>query len=388
MQHVMAPHADLGDTEIWRHVRRLRSANVALAVGVVTAVATQVASDSPIGYVGIPIAGAVGWILAPQLGGADARTVAAILRMALACAVLGAYGVALMTSTGLSWGALAIGTFGVLFFGLPAFRAPPRPGDGMGCHHLLARAPRHSNMTAPAASAAKMPSDPRGAGRARRMGLAMAAIIAGYGLFVAAIPFLQGDRDPTPPWAIYRPIALAGLFAIPAIVAAIGAVRNVRPLLIAAGVLCLLQAFVALSGVTLGLVVPAIVLLWLGAAPGAAWARPDKVARLAGASIIILTIAAWVSLLAFTEPRCYVITRAADGTLAYTEVPATDAMVKGPTQISIEIGADGHQQPDEGGGCGSAELTLRGVGVSTVLAIGAIVVAASVARGGSRLDPA
>ena len=43
------------------------------------------------------------------------------------------------------------------------------------------------------------------------------------------------------------------------------------------------------------------------------------VARLAGFLVIGLVIAAWVSLFALTEPRCYVITRAADGTLITTE---------------------------------------------------------------------
>jgi hypothetical protein len=111
----------LGDTEVLRHVHRLRSANVALAVGVLTALAMQWTSDSPIGFTGIPIAGGLGWILAPRLGGTHPRTMNAILLMALACAVLGAYGTALLTSTGPSLGALAIGTFGVLFFGVPAF---------------------------------------------------------------------------------------------------------------------------------------------------------------------------------------------------------------------------------------------------------------------------
>jgi hypothetical protein len=218
-----------------------------------------------------------------------------------------------------------------------------------------------------------MPSDPRRA-RVRRLGLAMAAIMVGYGLVVAAVPLILAGADPTPPWWIDRPIALAGLFTVPAAVAAIGAIRGNRPLLIAAGVLCLLQAFI--SVVTLGFVVPAIVLLSLGAAPWPGQARPNGIALFAAFLVVVLTLAAWVSLFALTEPRCYVISRAGNGTLVYTEVPATDTMMNGPAQI---VG--------EGSGCGSAELTLLGMGVSAILAIGAIALAVSVPAAGPRLDP-
>jgi hypothetical protein len=211
------------------------------------------------------------------------------------------------------------------------------------------------------------PSDRRSAARLRQMGLAMAAVIVGYGLFVAAIPFLQGDHFPAPPWALYRPIALAGLFAVPAVVAAIGATRGVGQLLIAAGVLCFLQAFI--SGVTLGFVAPGIVLLAFGATAGTEGARPDRTAGLAGILIIGLTIAAWVSLFTLTGPRCYVVTRAADGTLVTTEVSATDATLNGPAEIQ-----------GEGDGCGSAEITLRGLGVSAILAIGAVAIAGLLSR--------
>jgi hypothetical protein len=215
------------------------------------------------------------------------------------------------------------------------------------------------------------------AARVRRLGLGMAALIVVYGLFVAAIPFLQGDRFPAPPWALDRPLALAGLFAVPAVVAAFGSIRGVRPLLIAAGVLCFLQAFISFSGVTLGFVVPAVVLLALAGSAGRDGARRDRAAGLAGILIIVLTIAAWVSLFALTEPRCYVITRAADGTLVSTEVPATDAMLNGPAEIQ-----------GEGEGCSSAEPTIQGIGVSAVLAIGAVVSAGWVASRKESPEPA
>jgi len=110
-----------GDEQAVRHLGRLRSAAVALVVGIMAAVGTQLATDSPIGFAGIPIAGSLGWILAPRLGGTGSGTVIAILWMAFACTVLGAYTVALVTRTGDLGTVLVIGTFGVLFFGVPAF---------------------------------------------------------------------------------------------------------------------------------------------------------------------------------------------------------------------------------------------------------------------------
>ena len=222
-----------------------------------------------------------------------------------------------------------------------------------------------------------LPMPDEGAARVRRLGVAMAAVIVVYGVLVAAIPFLQGDRFPAAPWALYRPILLAALFAVPAVVAAIGAIRGLGPLLIAAGVLCFLQAFISFSGVTLGFVVPAIVLFALAGATRREGARPDNTTGLAGILVIVLTIAAWVSLFALTEPRCYVITRAADGTLVTTEVPATDAASSGPVEIQ-----------GEGEGCGSAELTLQGIGVSAVLAIGAVAIAGWVASRKRSPEPA
>lgn len=216
--------------------------------------------------------------------------------------------------------------------------------------------------------------------RPRRLGLVAAALVLGYGLFVALLPLMLYN-DPRPPWWIYRPIALFGLFAVPAAVAAIGTLRRVKPLLIVAGVLCLLQAYIAFSGVTLGFMVPAVVLLWLGAAGSRSSQEvpPIRSVLIAGVAIIGLTVAAWVSLFALTEPRCWVGVQTADGTISVVEVPATDTMLYGPSEI-----------PSGGSGCSSAELTVQGIGVSAVLAIGAIAFAgaAAAASAGRRTDDA
>ncbi len=218
---------------------------------------------------------------------------------------------------------------------------------------------------------------PRGMVRRRRIALLGSGVILVYGLFVALLPIALHE-DPRPPWWIYRPIALFGLFGLPAVVASIGAVRGSRPLLVAAGVLCLLQAYIAFSGVTIGFVVPGLLLLVLGGSDS--WpdaARISRAALLASVAVIALTVGAWVSLFALTEPRCYVISRTAGGALAAMEVPATDRTMHGPIQIQ-----------GEGGGCSSAELTIEGMGMSAVMAIGAIAFAVVAASTRRERDPA
>ncbi len=217
---------------------------------------------------------------------------------------------------------------------------------------------------------------PYGMVRRQRMALLGSAVMLVYGLFVALLPFALHE-DPRPPWWIYRPIALFGLFGVPAVVASIGAVRGSRPLLVAAGVLCLLQAYIAFGGVTIGFIVPAILLLVLGGSDS--WpdaARVSRATLLASVAVIVLTVGAWVSLFALTEPRCYVISRTAGGALVTTEVPATDRTMHGPIQIQ-----------GEGSGCSSAELTVEGMGMSAVLAIGAIAFAAAAPTARRKTDP-
>lgn len=212
--------------------------------------------------------------------------------------------------------------------------------------------------------------------RPQRLALLGAVIVLVYGLFVALLPFALYD-DPRPPWWAYRPIALFGLFGVPAAVAAIGAVRRVRPLLVAAGVLCLAQAYIAFSGVTIGFVVPGLLLMALGSADSwPAAARVSRASLLGGGAVIALTIGAWVSLFALTTPRCYVTTRTESGAVVTTEVPASQ-MLYGPMPIQ-----------GDGGGCSSAELTLEGMSVSAVLAIGALAFAALGASGRRAPDPA
>lgn len=228
------------------------------------------------------------------------------------------------------------------------------------------------------------------ASRSRRLVLITGGIIAAYGAFVAVLPLLLYD-DLRPPWWLQRPAALFGLLCVPAVIAAIGAIRGSRPLVIAAGVVGLLQSYVAFSGVTLGFVVPALVLLVLGGAErwpgGSPFRRADG---LVAVLVIGLTVGAWVSLFAFTAPRCWVGVIGADGTLTTTEVPTAGRISVTDGITSGSGSATGIGPIAQGGeGCSSAELTPTGLAVSAVLAIGAVALAATAAATRPKaMDPA
>jgi hypothetical protein len=215
--------------------------------------------------------------------------------------------------------------------------------------------------------------------RRRHLTIAVAAIVVAYALFVALIPLREETAGTRLPWTIQRAAGLFGLFAIPAIGAIIGAVRGVKPLLAISGLLCLMQAFVAFSGVTFGFIVPGIALLRL--ADDEPWAPawvPIGRSQVAASFVFLgLTIGAWGAFITLTEPRCWMETHHPDGTQLVVEVPAAGRM-------TVEAGGfAGHGQAFGSGsstgavGCSSAEVTPVGLGISGILAIGAIAVAST-----------
>ena len=194
----------------------------------------------------------------------------------------------------------------------------------------------------------------------RRLGLAAAAIIAGYALVVATISANATAEELRPPETVPAPVRLALLFLLPAVLAAIGAMRRSRPILVAAGVLCLAQSFVAFSGVTIPFVVPAIVLIALGARnDGEAATRRENAG---GVVVVLLGFAMWVTPFTMTETTCWVAETGIDGIVVTRQVPEAETQTLGP----IEVGA----------GCDGGTVTARGVALAAVLWIGAVAVAA------------
>jgi hypothetical protein len=196
--------------------------------------------------------------------------------------------------------------------------------------------------------------------RRRRRGFVLAAAIAVLAVVVASLPLLQAASGGiTGPVILPRPIVIALLLALPAGLAAIAALRASRPLFIAAGILCLLQSVVAFSGVTLGFVIPGILLVALGLErTGSAAGREWIAAMLA----IGLGIAAWVAPFATSETLCWIASEGPDSAVVYRRVPESDT-------VTLGLG-------DVAGGCDGGSFTLEGLLLAGTFAVGALAIAA------------
>jgi hypothetical protein len=161
------------------------------------------------------------------------------------------------------------------------------------------------------------------------------------------------------------------LLMLPAFIAAIGALRRSRPILIAAGVLCLAQAFVSFAGVSIPFIVPAFLLLALGTSGGSTETPPR--ALVSSVLIIVLGFAAWVAPFALTEATCWVARAGPDGTLIYSPIPVPDDAAFGSGGGHVELGLD---PADVASGCDGGSLTAQGAALAAVFGIGAVAVAA------------
>jgi hypothetical protein len=210
----------------------------------------------------------------------------------------------------------------------------------------------------------------------RRVGLATGAVVIGYAIFVGAIragivPVAgSGSGDVGPSDADLAALSLTLALALPGVIAGIGAVRRSGALLVAAGILCLGQAFLAFSGVTLPFVAPGIYLIALGA--GTAPSRHPAREVLASIGALVLVAAGWAAMLGLTETRCWVATQGAGGELVYAEVPtsAAEGVVLDETQVAA--------------GCEGGSPTTVGLTLSFVL----VAVAVALAAWGARPDAA
>ncbi len=200
----------------------------------------------------------------------------------------------------------------------------------------------------------------------RRLGYVVAAAIATLAVGVAALPLLQegGSGELDGPAIVPRPIVIGLLLALPAALAAIGAFRGSRSIFIAAGVLCLLQSLVgAFSGVTLGFLIPGILLISIGLdqASNDAPRRTRRREWLAALVVVGLGIAAWVAPLALSETVCWIARLGPDGDPVYMIIPNPDTLTVGLGDIAS--------------GCDGGTFTLQGLMLAGVLAIGALAMA-------------
>jgi hypothetical protein len=221
---------------------------------------------------------------------------------------------------------------------------------------------------------APVEKDPRPVRDPRRLGLAAAGIVAGLALFIAAVSAgaignLVSD-DPGPPEVVPRPILLGALLVVPAFIAAVGAWRRSRPILVAAGVLCLAQSFVSFAGVTIPFLVPAFVLLVLGAG-GRSEDTPRR-AMVGGVLVIALGFAAWFAPFALTQTSCWIARAGPSGTVIYTPIPVPADTVFGTGGGHVELSLDAG---DVGTGCDGGAVTIEGATLGAVFGLGAIAVA-------------
>jgi hypothetical protein len=198
----------------------------------------------------------------------------------------------------------------------------------------------------------------------RRPGLAGALIVIGYACVIGLISAIAVEGNPNPPTLVPRPILLALLLSVPGFVAAIGAVRRSRPILLAAAVLCFLQSFLAFSGVTFAFLVPALLLLAVGLRGGA----PVRARAVVGACLVVVlgVSSLIIPLFVATEAACWIVRVEPDGDKVYRSVPYSN---------TIELGPE-----DSSGGCSERITTTQGVILSLAVAVAAIGVAELASR--------
>ena len=242
----------------------------------------------------------------------------------------------------------------------------------------------------------------------RTRGLIAAAVELGLALVVMGIAS-RSSGFPDPPEPIPRGIALGALYAMPAVIGAIGALQGRRALLGAASVPSAIGSVLAFSGVTLMFGVPAILFaaaagahapasprpgwrgavllpvgvaavvlavlrigilalpllmliilaaeLWRGGRSGLG--RNSVVEAIVATLIVVLVVGAGVALFSTTETRCWAAERTATG-IVYRDVPERPGGL-------IELSGN-----ELAGGCDSGALTTRGAAIGAVLAAGAI----------------
>ena len=186
---------------------------------------------------------------------------------------------------------------------------------------------------------------------------------AGGVLAVATVVLVVGSQaggDIAPPAAVPRGLVLSLLVSVPAIIGLLGIVRRDPVLLIAAAGASLGAALTLGSIITLPLVIPALLFV-LAAVGGTAPAR--RATWIVAVAIAGLSLGAFAGLFANTEAHCWVA-YPSDGGYSYRMVSEseTSQMMGGPGQPVA-------------GGCDGGALTVRGVGLAAVLAIGSIALA-------------
>jgi hypothetical protein len=193
------------------------------------------------------------------------------------------------------------------------------------------------------------------AARYGRLGAGAQLLLA---VMIGAVATLAGGATPEP---FPRGVGLALIYAVPALVAYLGALRGSRSLLVAAAIVDIPGSILSWSGSTLLFLLPAI-LFWT-----AALRMPAITGRtapsLGGVVVMVLVaalmIGAGLAVIFVTQPLCWVATELPGGT-AFQIVPAIDNLPIDKGQIAS---------------CTSAAMTTLGGVLALVLELVAIAIA-------------
>lgn len=255
-----------------------------------------------------------------------------------------------------------------------------------------------------------------------RLGLVAAGLAAVCAAFLALLT--ASNQTAGLPAEVPWPIVFGALLGTPALIGALGAVSGRRTLLVAAGLLCLAFSILSFSGVTLVLLVPALLFLRAGVAPAEPAQRPARpeplrllrwlaLAALAvpvallvilnlgvfgivglvafgalapalrrrtarvrlrdaflGVATVGLVIAAIVAAFANTQTICW-NTRSTPAGIVYERIP-----------VQQESGSIGGDTGIVGSGCAGGQPTIQGAALTAVFLVGAIAIAVQATRTG------
>jgi hypothetical protein len=241
----------------------------------------------------------------------------------------------------------------------------------------------------------------------------LAAGIAGLcALILSVLASMAGSTGV--PTEIPRGLLLGSLFGAPALIGALGAVSGRRVLLVAAGILCLCFSVLAFSGVTLILLVPALLFLRASVSESIASSCKSTSRR---RLLVLVALAVPISLITVTRLGIFgLLPLVAFGGLAAglgrrTLRPRLKDAVIGVAVIGLVLGAtfaafvftqtvcwDDYgggnvvvrvlpEMPTEqafvapfGGGCSSGVMTIKGTALAGILLGGAVAISTLSAR--------
>lgn len=206
---------------------------------------------------------------------------------------------------------------------------------------------------------------PRGADRAAFPGRLAGGVQITFAVLIGGVSALAGEGSPEfPP----RGLVLLAIYALPGIVGLMGVSERRPALLLAAAATSTVGSVIAFSGVTLIFLVPAILFLYGAvriASVRSAAGTSSGFGMLAGiviaAVLTVLMVGAGASALLITDEGCWT-TYQTPGGVRYEAAPYTTGEMQVPT------GAVAFS-------CSTGVISLRGVGLASLLGGGALVLA-------------